>query len=83
MARIEKVTMTNMCIYPSIPDLAIDMAGAILSVPAIEFGIMGDKILLIQSQISDEIEMDGFFVMIPDMESYVKILRALGIPVED
>ncbi|MBP9000608.1 MAG: chemotaxis protein CheC [Lachnospiraceae bacterium] len=76
-------TMTNMCIYPSIPDLAIDMAGAILSVPAIEFGIMGDKILLIQSQISDEIEMDGFFVMIPDMESYVKILRALGIPVED
>ena len=76
-------TMTNMCIYPSIPDLAIDMAGAILSVPAIEFGIMGDKIRLIQSQISDEIEMDGFFVMIPDMESYVKILRALGIPVED
>ena len=76
-------TMTNMCIYPSIPDLAIDMAGAILSVPAIEFGIMGDKILLIQSQISYEIEMDGFFVMIPDMESYVKILRALGIPVED
>ena len=76
-------TMANMCIYPSIPDLAIDMAGAILSVPAIEFGIMGDKILSIQSQISDEIEMDGFFVMIPDMESYVKILRALGIPVED
>lgn len=76
-------TMTNMCIYPSIPDLAIDMAGAILSVPAIEFGIMGDKILLIQSQISDEIEMDGFFVMIPDMESYAKILRALGIPIEE
>lgn len=76
-------TMTNMCIYPSIPDLAIDMAGAILSVPAIEFGIMGDKILVIQSQISDEIEMDGFFVMIPDMESYAKILRALGIPVEE
>ena len=76
-------TMTNMCIYPSIPDLAIDMAGAIISVPAIEFGIMGDKILLIQSQISDEIEMDGFFVMIPDMESYAKILRALGIPVEE
>ena len=76
-------TMTNMCIYPSIPDLAIDMAGAILSGPAIEFGIMGDKILLIQSQISDEIEMDGFFVMIPDMESYAKILRALGIPVEE
>ena len=72
-------TLTNLCMYPSIPDLAIDMAGAILSVPAIEFGIMGDKILLIQSQISDDIDIDGFFIMIPDMESYEKILRALGI----
>lgn len=72
-------TLTNLVIYPSIPDLAIDMAGAILSVPAIEFGIMGDKILLIQSQISDEIDIDGFFIMVPDMESYERILKALGI----
>ena len=72
-------TLTNLTIYPSIPDLAIDMAGAILSVPAIEFGIMGDKILLIQSQISDDIDIDGFFIMVPDMESYEKILSALGI----
>lgn len=75
-------TMTNLVIYPSVLDLAIDMAGAILSVPAIEFGIMGDKILLIQSQISDDIEIDGFFIMIPDMESYGKILKSLGIPVD-
>ncbi len=72
-------TLTNLCIYPSIPDLAIDMAGAILSVPAIEFGIMGDKIILIQSQISDDIDIDGYFIMIPDMVSYEKILSALGI----
>ncbi len=32
------------------PSLTLDMAGAILSVPAIEFGTLGDKILLIQSQ---------------------------------
>ncbi len=73
-------TMTNLKIYPSVPDMTIDMAGAILSVPAIEFGIMGDKILLIQSQISDDIEIDGFFIMVPDMESYGKILTSLGIP---
>lgn len=72
-------TLTNLTIYPSVPDLAIDMAGAILSVPAIEFGIMGDKILLIQSQISDEIDIDGFFIMVPDVESYERILQALGI----
>ena len=74
-------TLTNLCIYPSVPDLAVDMAGAILSVPAIEFGIMGDKILLIQSQLTNEIEMEGFFIMVPDVDSYEKILRSLGIQV--
>ena len=74
-------TLTNLTIYPSVSDLAVDMAGAILSVPAIEFGIMGDKILLIQSQLTNEIEMEGFFIMVPDVDSYEKILRSLGIPV--
>ncbi|MDD2972129.1 MAG: chemotaxis protein CheC [Lachnospiraceae bacterium] len=72
-------TLTGLKIYPSVPDLSIDMAGAILSVPAIEFGTLGDKILLIQTQFSDEIELDGYFVMIPDVESYGKILTSLGI----
>ncbi len=72
-------TMTNLCIYPTPPSLTVDMAGAILSVPAIEFGIMGDKILLIQSRFFDEVEIDGYFVLIPDLDSYQKILSALGI----
>lgn len=76
-------TLTNLTIYPSVPDLAVDMAGAILSVPAIQFGIMGDKILLIQSQLKndDEVDMEGFFIMVPDVDSYEKILSSLGIPV--
>lgn len=71
--------LTNMKIYPSVPQLAIDMAGALLSVPAIEFGVFGDKILLIQTQFSDDIVLDGFFILIPDIESYEKILRSLGV----
>lgn len=74
-------TLTNLKIYPSVPALTIDMAGAILSVPAIEFGALGDKLLLIQSQISDDIDIDGFFIMVPDMESYGKILSSLGLAV--
>ncbi|MBO4291835.1 MAG: chemotaxis protein CheC [Lachnospiraceae bacterium] len=76
-------TLTNLTIYPSPPSLSVDMAGAILSVPAIEFGIIGDKLLLIQSQFFDEIEIDGYFILIPDVESYVKILGSLGLPVDD
>lgn len=72
-------TLTNMMIYPSVPYLCVDMAGAILSVPAIQFGQVGDKILLIQSQFSDDIAIDGFFVLMPDLESYDKILSSLGI----
>ncbi len=74
-------TLTNLKIFPSPPELTVDMAGAILSVPAIQFGILGDNILLIQSQFFDEVEIDGYFILIPDLESYSKILGALGMPV--
>lgn len=72
-------SLTNMSIHPSVPDLSIDMAGAILSVPAIEFGELGDKILLIQSQFTDEKELDGYFILVPDLESYDKIMASLGM----
>ena len=71
--------MTNLKIYPTIPSLSMDMAAAILSVPAIEFGVIGDNILLIQTQFFDEIQLDGYFILIPELESYVKILSSLGI----
>jgi len=75
-------TLTNLKIYPSPPDLTVDMAGAILSVPAIQFGTIGDNLLLIQSQFYDDVAIDGYFILIPDLESYSKILTSLGIPVE-
>ncbi len=71
--------LTNLKIYPSPPELTLDMAGAILSVPAIEFGTIGDQILLIQSRFFDEVEIDGYFILIPDLESYEKILTSLGV----
>lgn len=74
-------TLTNLKIICTPPALTVDMAGAILSVPAIQFGIFGDNILLIQSQFYDEIQLDGYFILIPDLESYAKILTALGLPV--
>lgn len=74
--------MTNLKIFPTPPELAVDMAGAILSVPAIEFGIIGDNILLIQSQFFDEVEIDGYFILIPDLNSYGKILGSLGMSID-
>ena len=73
-------TLTNMKIYPTPPSVTVEMAGAILSVPASIFGIFGDKLLMIQSQFYDEVELDGYFILIPDLESYAKILTSLGLP---
>ena len=72
-------TITNLKIIPTIPDMTVDMAGAIMSVPAIQFGAVGDRMLLIQTQFFDEVAIDGYFILIPDMESYSKILSYLGM----
>lgn len=72
-------SLTNLKIISSVPDISIDMAAAILSVPAIEFGAVGDKILLIETAFTDDERLDGYFVLVPDLESYDKILSALGM----
>ena len=71
--------LTNMTIVASVPSLSVDMAGALLSVPAIESGKIGDKVLLIQTQFGEDDLVNGFFVMVPELESYDKILSSLGI----
>lgn len=72
-------SLTNLTLQPSVPDLTVDMAGAILSVPAIEFGALGDKMLLIQTQFFDDMVLDGYFILVPNLDSYGKILSALGL----
>ncbi|MDE6313163.1 MAG: chemotaxis protein CheC [Lachnospiraceae bacterium] len=71
--------LTNLYINASIPYLTVDMAAAILSVPAIEFGKLGDKALLIQTEFGDDIAINGYFILIPDMQSYDVILTSLGL----
>ncbi|MCR5656236.1 MAG: chemotaxis protein CheC [Butyrivibrio sp.] len=71
--------ITNLKLLPSVPFIAIDMAGAILSVPAIEFGMMGDKILLIETSFFDTETLSGYFILLPDVEGYGKILSSLGM----
>ncbi|ROR30790.1 chemotaxis protein CheC [Mobilisporobacter senegalensis] len=72
--------LTNLTITSSVPYMAIDMAGAILSVPAIEFGKIGDRALLIQSQFGEADKfVNGYFILIPTIESYSLILSSLGL----
>ena len=73
--------MTNLVISPSIPYLAVDMAASVLSVPAIEFGQYGDHALLIETEFGDDFMINGYFILMPEQESYDKILKGLGFEI--
>ena len=74
-------TMTNMVIAPTIPYISVDMAAAILSVPAIMFGQYGDNALLIETEFGDDVMIEGYFILLPELDSYDKILQSLGIQI--
>lgn len=72
--------LTNLTLNISIPSVSIDMVGAILSVPAIQFGQFSDKLLFIETEfVEDEREVTGDFFLLPEIESFDKILKALGV----
>jgi len=71
---------TKFTLLPSIPALAMDMAGAILSVILIQLGQMGDHALVIETEFSTEADgVKGHFFLIPDPGSLGTILTAIGV----
>jgi len=71
---------TNLTLLPSIPALAMDMAGAILSVVLIQLGQMGDHALVIETEFTTEADgVKGHFFLIPDPGSLNTILTAIGV----
>lgn len=73
-------TLTGIHIRPSTPMLSIDMAGAILSFPAIVNSREHDDVLQIESQFEGEdLSIEGHIMMIADAESYMIIRQKLGI----
>ncbi|MCA0754057.1 chemotaxis protein CheC [Paenibacillus sp. N4] len=71
---------TQLPMSPSVPAIAVDMAGAILSYGLMQFGEMGDSALLIETTfLEDHQSLEGHFFLIPDPDSFEKIFRALGV----
>ncbi|AOZ94243.1 chemotaxis protein CheC [Paenibacillus crassostreae] len=75
---------TKLSMYPTVPSLAIDMAGAILSYGLLQYGDMGDDALLIDTMfLEGDQEVDGQFFLIPDPDSFSKLFKSLGVPLEN
>ena len=78
LAAISK--LTQLSISTTIPYMSLDMAGAILSVPAIEYGKVSDRALLIQSELGDDdMVVEGNFILIPTLDAFEKIFSSLGL----
>ena len=72
--------MTGLTIDITVPDLCIDMAGAILSAPAIYYANISDKIICIEDEMSNGTTDAGTHVlMVPEVDSLEKIMESLGL----
>ena len=75
-------TMTGLEFEISVPYVAIDMVGAILSAPLLLFSIDNSKILLIEeSFVTDSRKMKSHVILFADIESLNTILTRLGLDV--
>ena len=76
-------SLTGLTIGMSAPSLCIDMLGAILSVPAIYYANISDKIIYIQDEFSGhDFRAPSHILLIPDMDSLKNIMGKLGLEVE-
>ncbi|MFA6308247.1 MAG: chemotaxis protein CheC [Clostridia bacterium] len=72
--------LTKFEIIHSVPDIAIDMAGSILSVPAIQFGKIGDSTIYIETEFYEgKKKVVGDFFLIPDIDSFDKLFKTLEV----
>ena len=71
---------THISMLPSIPAMAMDMAGAILNVVLIQLGQMGDQAMVIETEfLSEEEGINGHFFLVPDPGSLGTLVKAIGV----
>lgn len=71
---------THISMLPSIPAMAMDMAGAILNVVLVQLGQMGDKAMVIETEfLSEEEGINGHFFLVPDPGSLGTLVKAVGV----
>lgn len=73
-------TLTSLTLMPSVPAVALDMMGAILSTTFIESGQFDEYVLDLETQFFQENQkINGHFYYIPMPGSLEKILNSLGV----
>ncbi len=72
--------LTGLNLKISIPSICVDMAAAILSVPAVQFGHIGEHVIFIETQFEEnDKKITGDLFLVPEVDSFEKILNSLGV----
>lgn len=73
-------TLSDVTINLSVPDIAVNMLGGILSVPMTEFGYETDKLMMISGQfITGGKTLQSDLLLMPDIDSLNFLMDRLGI----
>lgn len=73
-------SFTHISMLPSIPALAMDMAGAILNIILVQLGQMGDKAMVIETEfLAEDDGISGHFFLVPDPGSLGILIEAVGV----
>lgn len=81
-------SLTGLTIDISVPTITVDMAGAILAVPAVEFAQIGDRVLFIDDSFifvnadSDSSEIKSNMILVPEISSLETLFSRLGVAIE-
>lgn len=73
-------SLTGLSIDLSVPTMNVDMAGALLSVPAIYYANISDKIIVIEDEFGHQ--KDGALshvILIPEVDGLAKLMESLGL----
>ncbi|AFA49258.1 chemotaxis protein CheC [Acetobacterium woodii] len=74
--------LTGLKIEVSIPYVAIDMVGALMSVPIIEFGAIGDKLMFIEENFLGETnDLKSNMIMFAEINTLKTIMQKLGLEI--
>ncbi|MDL2218680.1 chemotaxis protein CheC, partial [Christensenellaceae bacterium OttesenSCG-928-M15] len=62
--------MTNMSIVPSVPALSVDMVMALMNLPAVVYGTVGEAVMYMETNFhNDQASVTGQYFLVPTVES--------------
>jgi chemotaxis protein CheC len=72
--------MTNMAIVPSVPALSVDMVMAMMNLPAVVYGSVGEAVMYMETHFSnDRALIKGQYFLVPTVAAYSKLMSALHL----